>query len=512
MTALWVLLALLGLFALILTVNAVRAGLRRPKRPHIEAPVSNETSCTPLHVSSETGCTQLHVSPETGCTQLHVSPETASAYAEGLGRMLACATVSRKGEPHDDREFAKLRRTVEELFPLFHERAEKNHFGADCWVYRLPGRDHGRRIMLMSHHDVVDGGDPAGWKHPPFGGEVHDGAVWGRGAVDTKGPLYAEFQAVEELLAQGWEPPCDLFLASSHNEEFAGDGIPKAAEWFRQKGLRFDLILDEGGGVISPPMPGVSCDCAMIAVHEKGRLSLVCKAEEAAAHPGLSGRTDTPVARMAGFIAEIGRKPPFKRRLYPEVRAMFTELCPYASFPMRLIFANLWCFGPLLVRLMPRLNPQAGAMTGTRCAFRAIQGDGASRACRAEAFLRCVRDTDLIDELRAFQAAAEKYGVKIYEGDEADYHTPADLHSDALRYVRACCSAVFPDCANAPYLLPAGTDARHFSDLSDAVLRFAPIRMNPQQFASVHGVDENLDVKALADAVVFYKYLLEHYR
>jgi len=71
-------------------------------------------------------------------------------------------------------------------------------------------------------------------------------------------------------------------------------------------------------------------------------------------------------------------------------------------------------------------------------------------------------------------------------------------------------AAVFPQCACAPFLLPAGTDARHFSALCRSVLRFAPIDLTPDQFASVHGRNENLDVKALADAVVFYKYLLAH--
>lgn len=78
--------------------------------------------------------------------------------------------------------------------------------------------------------------------------------------------------------------------------------------------------------------------------------------------------------------------------------------------------------------------------------------------------------------------------------------------------MQACAAAVFPQCACAPFLLPAGTDARHFSGLCRSVLRFAPIRLSPAQFASVHGRDENLDVAALADAVAFYRYLLENLR
>ncbi|MEG0825464.1 MAG: M20/M25/M40 family metallo-hydrolase [Oscillospiraceae bacterium] len=430
----------------------------------------------------------------------------AHSFTDALGQMIACATVSHKGS-YDDSEFAKLRAVMTDLFPLVHEKAERMIFGDDCWVYRLPGTDSNHRIMLMSHHDVAEVLDGDDWTHPPFSGEVADGAIWGRGTVDTKGPLFAEFQAVEELLAEGWVPPVDLYLASSCNEEIAGDGIPLAAAYFQEQGLRFDMILDEGGAILDAPMPGISKKCAMIAVHEKGRCTLQCTAGEPAVHAGLSPKTDTPVVRMAKFITEIAEKPPFLTRLYPEVKAMFTALAPHMSFPMKLVFSNLWCFGPLLLKLMPKLNPQAGAMVGTLCAFSKINGDNVNHSCTAEAFLRCVREEDLLLDIAAFRAVADKYHITV-EQTENEYHQPADLSSPFLPFVQHCIGEVFPEVASAPFLLPAGTDARHFSDLCSAVLRFAPIDLNKQQFASVHGRDENLNVATLTGAVEFYRVIL----
>ena len=212
MIVLWTVLALAALFLLVLVFNALWAGLRRPRPGSGQPPV-------PEAVRDE--------------------------YARGLGRMISCATVSHRGE-YDDTEFAKLRDTVRALFPRFHARAEYRVFGEDCWVYRIPGADGARAVMLMSHHDVAEAGDVGAWDHLPFSGEVADGAVWGRGAVDTKGPLYAELQAVEELLAEGWTPPCDFYLASSHNEEIAGDGIPPGRKVFSGKGR--DLRLHSGRG------------------------------------------------------------------------------------------------------------------------------------------------------------------------------------------------------------------------------------------------------------------------
>lgn len=71
--------------------------------------------------------------------------------------------------------------------------------------------------------------------------------------------------------------------------------------------------------------------------------------------------------------------------------------------------------------------------------------------------------------------------------------------------------AVFPYAAVAPFILPAGTDARRFTDLSDAVIRFAPIDIDDQQYASVHGENENISIGKLPIAVDFYKQLLRNY-
>lgn len=144
---------------------------------------------------------------------------TAEEYAERLARMIRCKTISVK-DSFDDTEFAKLRAVVAELFPLVHQRMERRVFSEDCWVYELKGKDPSRSIALMSHHDVV--GAEGAWQHDPFGGEIVSGQLWGRGTVDTKTPLFAEFSALEELLGAGWEPPCNVFLASSYNEELGG--------------------------------------------------------------------------------------------------------------------------------------------------------------------------------------------------------------------------------------------------------------------------------------------------
>ena len=125
-------------------------------------------------------------------------------YGKTFSRMLRCATVSVKDQ-FDDTEFAKLRSVVEEDFPLLHRKAERRILADDCWMYKIPGRDPSRNILLMSHHDVVPA--DTDWTMPAFDGIIKDGKVYGRGAADTKGSLCAILFGMEEMLREGIQPP-----------------------------------------------------------------------------------------------------------------------------------------------------------------------------------------------------------------------------------------------------------------------------------------------------------------
>lgn len=429
-------------------------------------------------------------------------------YAQRLARMIRCKTVSVK-DSYDDTEFAKLRGVMEELFPLVHQRMERRIFSEDCWVYELKGQDASRNIMLMSHHDVVAA--EGAWEHDPFAAETVDGRLWGRGTVDTKTPLFAEFSALEELLGAGWEPPCNVFLASSHNEELGGDGIPTALAYFKGRDLTFEVVLDEGGAIIDPPLSGMTCEkCAMVAVHEKGRYKLHCTVSAANVHTGLSAAVAaSPIERMAGFLHEAASGKLFIRRLNPQVRAMFRHLAPYCKFPMNAVLGNLRLTAPLLQKVMPKLNPQAGAMLGTVCSFSKIEGD--DKGCTATVSFKAVDEGDMAADLDALLGAAKKYGVDIAIDPASEYHGPADLTRPAFAYTMERIRTVFPDYPAIPFILPAGTDARWLTDICPCVLRFAPIRLSAQQLGSVHSENENIDLDAITGAVMFYTDFLRNY-
>ena len=441
-----------------------------------------------------------------------VDGEKAAKYAKDLSRMIRCETISvRESGPAE--KFARYRAELEQLFPLVHERLERTLIG-DAMLFKWRGTDPARgAVVLMAHSDVVPAAGE--WDHPPFAGEIADGCVWGRGAMDTKGSLCALFNAVEELLAEGFTPPCDVYLASSNNEEIMGEGAPKTVKHLLDQGVKLDLVLDEGGAVVEAPMPGLNGKYAMLGVLEKGYADVRFTAVSAGGHSSTPPK-GTPLARLAAFVNRVETRPPFPVKITPPVKAMFAAMAPDMAFPFRLLFGNLWLFGPLLKRVIPKVSGQAGALLHTTCAFTMAQGSDAPNVIPAEASvtanLRFMVHQGREASLQALEKLANKYGLRMEVLYACDCSPVVDVHSAGYAYIRQCVREVFPEAGIAPYVMLGGTDAKHYAKVCDCALRFAPTVLTPQQLASMHARNENLSVDALARAVAFYRRVLTGYR
>ena len=446
----------------------------------------------------------------------NVSVERQTEYVEKLSRMVNCKTVW----THDgcnEAEFQRFYAEIEKLFPNLTAKAKKLTFGGGCFFYVIEGKNATRNILLMSHHDVVEGSDA--WSTDPFAAVQKDGWLYGRGTIDTKTPLFAELQAAEELLEEGYElEGINLYIGSSNNEEVCGDGMVLATEYFEKEGIRFYAVVDEGGAITEGQIPGVKCKSAVVAVHEKSRHMFRCTAQiDAKGHGGFGGSQDSAVERLSRFITEVSDKKNqiYKGKFYPEVRATFERHVPYMSFPMNFLFGNIGIFAPVIKKIMMGI-PAASAMLSTGLSFTTVTaGDTRDPQIRAKSaettmFLRCVREEDLYQGLEKIKKIGAKYGVTIEEM-ERDYCQPTDFEGDAYKTVETLLHENFPDVAVVPFLLTAGTDARRFTNVADHILRFAPIDLNKKQFATIHAADEHIGIENIGQCVVFYKDLIRRF-
>ena len=451
--------------------------------------------------------TLLLVPPKRSAYEPAPDPERARRYAEKLSAMVQVETVSVPGA--DQREkFLAFHRTLEKLFPLVHEKLEKTEIDGNL-LFFWKGKSSARPLVLMSHQDVVPA--EGEWIRPPFSGEIAEGKVWGRGASDTKCSVMAFFQAAEELLEAGYVPENDVYLSSSCTEEWSGDGCPKLVAELKKRSVLPWLVCDEGGGVIREPIAGIPGNFAMIGVFEKGKADVRFTASSSGGHASTPA-PHSPIARLADFVHDVETHSVFRRKMPKEVAAMFETLAPYASFPLRWVFSNLWLFRPVLLKVLPMISAQAGAMIRTTIAFTMQSGSDACNVmpqkATVSANMRFIPHQGMEESLAVIRKRAEKYGLETEVLQAADYTVPTDIHGEAFRLVQQTVSETFPGCAGSPYVMTGATDARFYQEICANVVRFAPVIYGPEQMKGMHGLNENIEISCLPGAVDFYRNLI----
>ncbi len=427
--------------------------------------------------------------------------ERAGRYASEAGKMMRLPTVYVKDEPLCP-AFDEMYRLFEELFPNLYRACEVRDFEGSK-LFRLVGTDPqgGLPLALMSHHDVVAA--PGDWKYPPFGGEVAEGKLWGRGALDIKVNLYCILKAVDEFVAAGGRPLRDLYVITSCMEEVGGNDL--IADWLEGQGVRLGLLLDEGSPIMADPYPAVHRDWAAISLAEKGTANIKFTARGAGGHPMMLHR-NSPLVRLGRFMVDCEDNPPFPFRFNAPVKAMLDRVDS-------LLPAGEGFGGDYSDENLERiLGPIDAGMVRTTMVFTRAQGSEASSCVPTEAWvtanLRLAPPVTPDEALAVLSERASAYDVTAEIETGRDPSCIADLGSKGYRAVEAAVESALPGVVPLPYVLSGGTDTKHFHRVCDCCLRFTPIKVDRSQQFAVHGVNENVDVCAIPPAVDFFKELI----
>lgn len=432
------------------------------------------------------------------------------AYAKKLQKLIKIETVSHKGIAEIEK-FRKLHKVLESLYPNVFKTCEKIEIDGNIMVKWKGKNKKLDPIILISHIDVVDAsGD---WKFPPFSGTIDNGRIYGRGASDIKNDVCAFYQAVEELILEGYKPECDVYLGSSCTEEVSGNGAPKLVEWFKKHHIHLYMLSDEGGAISEDPVPFVKGHFAAIGVFEKGYGDIEFIAKSTGGHSSTPGK-NTPIPRLAKFINDIEKHDPFTAQLGQANQNMFTSLAPYCeNFWYKLILSNLWLFKPVLTKVVPIISPMAGAMLKTTIAFTMQSGSNGYNVLPEKATVvancRFIPHQDADDSIELLKKLAEEYGLETRVITKVPSSKSLDLQSEQYKMTVKTINKVFPGVGIMPYVVTGGTDSRFFDPVCDHCVRFSPFNLTSQQLDAMHGIDENININTLPLAVDYYKEIIK---
>lgn len=370
-------------------------------------------------------------------------------------------------------------------------RIYERHPGRSNVVARIAGADSSRPPLLVHGHLDVVPARAADWRHDPFAGEIADGCVWGRGAVDMKDMDAMVLAVVRERMRQGRVPPRDIVLAFLADEEAGGTWggqflVEEHPELFADCS---DAISEVGGFSFTY---GDDKRMYLIETAEKGIAWMTLTARGTAGHGSMVNR-DNAVTELADAVARLGRHE-FPIRLTPTVRLFLEEVCEAFGIPFEEndVEATVARLGPIAsmigATLRNSVNPtvldggyKANVIPGTATA----QVDGRFLPGMEEEFFA------EIDRLLGPKVSREF--IQCLPAVETEFEGGlVNAMAESLR-------AEDPGALAVPYCLSGGTDAKSFQRLGIRNFGFAPLKLPPElDFAGMfHGVDERVPVDGL---------------
>lgn len=457
----------------------------------------------------------LFTPPETavaGGFSLDRKPEGAVAR---LAEALRFPTISHADpDARDASAFLDLHEWMNASYPRFHATLSRQAFGLSL-LYTWPGQDPSLApVLFMAHQDVVpvDGGTEDDWAHPPFGGEIADGYVWGRGAIDMKSVLVALLEATETLLAQGYRPKRTLLFAFGHDEEVGGSGNQAIADALAGRGTRLAWVVDEGLTVTEGVVRGATTPVALIGIAEKGYLSLELVTETEGGHASMPPDR-TAVGILARAIHRL-EEAPFPASLDGSTVALLERLGPAMPFPQRLAFANLWLFDSFVEARLTK-QPTTNALLRTTTAATLFEGGVKDNVlpqhARAVVNFRIHPRDSVASVTDRVKTVVDDPRVTIQPLRDTPHSEPSPVSgvsAPGFRAIEQAIRSTFPLARVAPSLFVAATDSRHYAGIAGDIYRFMPYHMYAQDLARIHGTDERISVTNFASYLQFYGQLL----
>ena len=364
-------------------------------------------------------------------------------------------------------------------------------------IARLPGSGTAPPLLMQGHVDVVTTADQQ-WQHDPFGGELIDGMIWGRGALDMKSGVAMMVAAFLKMQMEGVTPLGDIILTVLSDEEASGGyGAKFLVDDHPEQFENVQFAIGEFGG-FTMQLAGRTFYPIMVSEKQHCGLKLTMR--------GPGGHGSSPI--QGGAMAKLGQiltkldQNRLPVHITPEVRAMYQAIAVNVPFPTSFILRLL--LNPSLTNqmlgVMGPMRQQFDALLRHTVSPTIVRGGYKNNVIPSEVsveldgrILPGFQPDHLLQELRQLLGSDFDIEIKYYDpGPPAPNMALFDTLADILRRTD-------PDGIPIPLVLPGVTDARHFARLGIQTYGFLPMQLPPDfNFtATIHAADERIPAAAL---------------
>ncbi len=443
---------------------------------------------------------------------LEPQPVDPQRVAEALAGYLAIDTQIPPGQdawPCEDGEQAWVRYLRERwLEPM---GLEHRLLPGGSLAIFVPSDDERPPVLFLDHVDVVPVAQPERWTHPPFGGVIADGYVWGRGAVDNKGCVVMALEALRLMKEAGQEPTRRLTLLITPDEETDGREGSRRVVSDHLEDLGFPtVLLDEGSFVLPDFYPGLTVGA--VAVAEKTFLRIDLRVQGDAGHASMP-TPETPSAVLARALQRIADWDP-PAQLQAPLRETLWRIGGAKGFPLGIVLRNPTIFWPLLQRIFAKTAAGNAVIRDTvgitivRAGAKENVLPGLAEATLNARLLPGNEPAAFLDELRARVAEPRvELSMKVWPGRDRIGSWETDTFRAIEGALAATVGPLDAPLVMVPIVTPGTTDARYFAEAGLEAYRFHPLIMDADERSRIHGVDERVSVDNLARGTRYYQVL-----
>lgn len=435
--------------------------------------------------------------------------------------------------------FERFGNYLREQYPRVYENLETQTINTYGLVFHWKGKNPQLKpLLFLSHYDVVPvvGYEPetapvadsifrrdqtaqpfteniTSWDYPPFSGAVADGRIWGRGTLDMKCMLFSVMEGVDQLLEEGFQPERDIWIAFGQDEEVSGrQGAFVIAQHFKDQGLQFEAVYDEGGVIYAQGFGKSAQPVALIGIAEKGFLTLKISVN------GVGGHASMPPAKgslvQAAEIIEKLNNNQMPARLISPVKTFLDNVSGEQGFMTRMAVANQWLFKPMLLKTFSK-EPATNALIRTTTAVTMAKGSDAANVLSSVSEITVnfrLLPGDTVDDVIAHvEKLCDGYDVRIenFSSREASGISPVDTRG--FEIISEVLADIYPQAKATSYITIGGTDAYKYQIVSDNIYRFMPLFLNEYEQRVIHNENESITIDNYGKLVYYFREVMRRY-
>jgi carboxypeptidase PM20D1 len=428
-------------------------------------------------------------------------------------QLIRIPTISHSnGIGEDEKTFQQFREILPQLFPAVYKKCVYQEIGRRGLLFHWKGKDNASASVFMAHYDVVPV-DTSQWQKPPFDAIIEEGILWGRGTLDTKGTFTAVLETANQLIESGFFPEHDIYLAFSGEEETHGSSADDIVNHLMQQGVAINFVLDEGGAIIEPLSPVTDQRLGVIGIGEKAQMDIKLTLR------GEGGHASHPPARS--LVRELSEaiirveKSPMPVQLNKGFLQFIRTLGQHAGIMIRTIIANIHLFKPLLAMITRKIGGEINALIRTTFAVTVFNGSDTFNVMPSEVSaglnVRYLNEDDPEKILKHLKKVIDNPKIAIdvlYDSGRSGY---SDINCPQYDVLKECIRQTWQAVQVVPYLMIACSDARHYSQVSDKVYRFAAMEMTKEERKLIHGPNERIRLDEWKNTLDFYYRLMRRF-